>query len=268
MEHFAETYLASVNVLVNAAGMALATSNELSPLLGANAILPLFLARAAAVAGVSRFVHVSSAAVQGRGRLDESDRLDPDNHYALSKALGELLPRTEAQVETVVYRPTSVQGPNRPVTRQLMRLGGVTLRRRSSTGRRPQPRQIPVQRVGEAVRLLVGSTTPLPGVVLHPWEGATTRSVMTDLGGKEPRTANRRAAERAVAAAYAVGRNLGGQRANARRLELLLFGQVQTDLGWLSPRLPPVHPGWMRQCRREALTKDEPNLEGQHLEPE
>lgn len=48
---FAKQELGGVDVIVNAAGIATATSTDLSSLLGANAILPLFLATSAAAGG-------------------------------------------------------------------------------------------------------------------------------------------------------------------------------------------------------------------------
>ena len=251
-EQYAETHLADVDVLVNAAGLATATSTDLSSLMGANAMLPRFLARAATLAGVTRLVHISSAAVQGRGTLDEGERLRPDNRYALSKALGEALLRDTPAMEVIRYRPTSVQGPQRDVTRTLMRLAESPLASVATPGDDPSP-QIPRAQVAHAVGLLADLSRRPPEVVLHPWGGATTRSVLMDLGGKEPRAVNRVAADQAVALAYAASRGMAGLRAHARRLDMMIFGQPQVD-GWLSTRLEPIGDGWLRDCRREIRT--------------
>ncbi|MEI2821699.1 MAG: NAD-dependent epimerase/dehydratase family protein [Marmoricola sp.] len=87
---FAIEHLSDVDLLINAAGMAAATSTDNSALLGANSALPYFLGRAAEVAGVPRFIHVSSAAVQGRGVLNEGKAMDPVSRYGFSKACGEV----------------------------------------------------------------------------------------------------------------------------------------------------------------------------------
>lgn len=250
LDRFAASQLSGVDVLVNAAGIATASSGDLSALLSANAILPLFLARAAALAGVSRLIHVSSAAVQGRGTLDETERMAPENHYALSKALGEALLEREAGVDIVRYRPTSVHGPSRSVTRALLRVAESPLAAVAAPGDDPSP-QMPVHRAAEAISLLVDPAESPPRIVLHPWEGPTTRSVLNDLGGREPREVDRVAARRAVESAYVASKGIPWMRANARRLDLMLFGQDQAH-GWLSDRLAQIPSDWLAHLRREA----------------
>lgn len=259
VDRYAERYLDGVDVIVNAAGNSGATSTDLSSLLGANTVLPFFLARAGAAAGVARLVHISSAAVQGRMTLSESEKLQPENHYAMSKALGEVLLRDEDALEIVRYRPTSVQGPNRAVTKALLRLAQSPMAVVAAPGNDPSP-QMPVRRAAEAVRLMVESTEPLPPVVLHPWEGATTRSVLADLGDREPRMMSWQAARRAKEMFYAVGTGVGGVRAYARRLDMMLFGQEQAD-GWLSPRLGPLPFHWLLDLRSETLAE----MQGQRI---
>ena len=86
---------AGVQVVVNAAGLATPGGTDSPALRGANALLPLVVADAADAAGVQRFVHLSSAAVQGhRPFLDESSHVQPFSAYSRSKALGELPWRT------------------------------------------------------------------------------------------------------------------------------------------------------------------------------
>lgn len=81
----------------------------------------IHLAKSAAVAGVKRFVFVSSIGVNGKatnGRsFLESDVAKPHNEYALSKweaeqALHEIA--LETGIELVVVRPPLVYGPNAP----------------------------------------------------------------------------------------------------------------------------------------------------------
>lgn len=247
---FAKQELGGVDVIVNAAGIATATSTDLSSLLGANAILPLFLATSAAAGGVHRFVHVSSAAVQGRLVLDESERLRPENCYALSKALGEVLLREQRKAPVVRYRPTSVQGRGRLVTQQLIRLAESPFATVAAPGNDPSP-QISVDRAAQAVCILVESETLPPRVVLHPWEGVTTRSLMMDLGEREPRIVNRQAAKWAMGLAYATGHGSGAAKAQARRLEMLLLGQRQQE-GWLSGRLSETDPEWLKRLRLDS----------------
>ncbi len=78
----------------------------------------LRLARAAAAAGVGRFVHLSTAAVwgfaPGRAALDESVPLRGSRHpYVKSKAVAEahLAALTRSGLPTVILRPTNVWGP-------------------------------------------------------------------------------------------------------------------------------------------------------------
>ena len=69
-------------------------------------------------------MHVSSAAVQGRLRLDDSEQYEPHSAYAQSKALGEdlLLAEPPGPTRVVIYRPVGVQVASRPTTRSLVRL--------------------------------------------------------------------------------------------------------------------------------------------------
>ena len=81
--------LRRADCVVNAAGVADASSDDESMLNAANGLVPGFLAMAADMARVPRFVHVSSAAVQGRARvLDSSESVAPFSAYSRSKVLG------------------------------------------------------------------------------------------------------------------------------------------------------------------------------------
>lgn len=257
---FGERHFRGVDVVVNAAGLATATSNGLEHLLGANTLLPLFLAKSAVAAGTGRFVHLSSAAVQGRGLLDESERLAPENPYALSKALGELLIRGVADIDVIRYRPTSVHGAERAVTRSLLRLAQSPACVVAAPGQDPSP-QIPVTSVGRAIALLVNTSLRPSQIVMHPWEGQTTSSFLSALGGRTPRELSRRASEALVSAAFSACPPRGGLRAHARRVEMLLFGQDQ-GTSWLDGRLDPPAGGWVGECREAILAADESKREG------
>ena len=245
-QRFGERHLSGIDVLVNAAGLATAASTDLDALVGANALLPLFLLKAAESVGVQRLVHISTAAVQGRGNLDESERMRPESPYAFSKAWGEALIRQDPKVEVIRYRPTSVQGPSRPVTQRLARLARAPYAAVAAPGDDPTP-QVPVDSVADAVMHLTDLRNQPPTVVLHPWTGTTTRSFLADLGGREVRLLPRGLGRAAVASAFAAEATRGGSGAQARRLEMLLFGQQQ-EAGWLDGRLQQPHPDWVRDC--------------------
>ena len=128
--------LMGVDVVINAAGLASPDGGDGPKLYGANALLPTILAHAARVAGVRRYIHLSSAAVQGdRPIIDESVEVEPFSPYSRSKALGEQALssfRTESQersenFEIVVIRATSVQGTSRKTTKSLRRIAASPL---------------------------------------------------------------------------------------------------------------------------------------------
>jgi UDP-glucose 4-epimerase len=81
-----------------------------------NAIAPLEMARAAAAAGVERFVYVSSGNVyrpQSRP-VREDDPVDPVGrapYYLGSKALGDVWLRAYDGLSTAVLRPSAIYGP-------------------------------------------------------------------------------------------------------------------------------------------------------------
>lgn len=87
-----------------------------------NAESPARVWRAAARAGVARFVHVSTAGVHGplrRWPIDEDGPLRPDTRYRRGKLRGERVLRAAAREhdgphagpEVVIARPTSIAGP-------------------------------------------------------------------------------------------------------------------------------------------------------------
>lgn len=221
------------DVVVNAAGVAQATGSG-DDLFGANALLPAVVA--AALRPGQRYVHVSSAAVQGRRPvLDESDERAPFSPYSAAKALGEEAVRALAP-SAVVYRPTSVQGAGRPVTASLVKVLRSPIASVAS-GENPTP-QVLVGNVGDAVAFLATTKEEPPAVVLHPWEGLTTRDLYRVLDGRRPLVLPRILARALVAAGHLVGRFSGAVAGVVRRVEMLWLGQRQQG-SWLDGRWEP-----------------------------
>lgn len=225
--------LAGHDVVVNAAGLATPSADDSAGLRGANALLPAVLARAAGAAGVRRFVHLSSAAVQGRTpMLDESGAVQPFSAYSRSKALGEqtlaLLDQDGLAVATV--RATSVQGAGRPTTAALARLARSPLASVAAPGTAASP----ITSVGALADLVVTvgrHSGEVPAVVLQPWEGLSVRSVLEAAGGR-PRVLPTWLCRTAISGGFATSRLLGGRLdGHVRRVELMWFGQDQVA-GW------------------------------------
>lgn len=250
--------LSGVSCVVNAAGLAAAGANDLPAIYGANTLMPRVVQLACRQAGVYRYVHVSSAAVQGRIRLlDETSATYPFSHYSRSKALAEAILHDLAGVHTVIFRPTSVHGPTRDVTQTLIRFARSSVASVAGKGHRPTP-QVLVQNVGAAIAFTSLDAEP-PRIVLQPWEGMTTAGLMRALGGREPLHVPDRAAQ---ALLTAVSR-LAGRRARlasqVRRLEMVWFGQGQ-EACWLSRQgwVPPVGlEGWHALADEEEAARDQ-----------
>ena len=228
-----------VEVVVNAAGLATPDAEMSASLVGANAVLPLVALAAARRSGAKRFVHLSSAAVQGPVLvLDESTRTMPFSPYSQSKAWGEqLLVEARAEgapvdvTEVVVVRATSVQGPGRPTTDRLRRLASSPLASVASPGDAPTP-VTSVAALAEFVTAVGTFDGIVPAVVLQPWEGLTVSSVLEAAGGRSPRRLPRLLCRFVVGSARVVSRLIGGRLAGPiRRVELMWFGQGQTS-GW------------------------------------
>jgi len=226
-------------VVVNAAGLATPDAEMSASLVGANAVLPLVALAAARRSGAKRFVHLSSAAVQGPVLvLDESTRTMPFSPYSQSKAWGEqLLVEARAEgtpddvTEVVVVRATSVQGPGRPTTDRLRRLATSPLASVASPGDAPTP-VTSVAALAEFVTAVGTFDGIVPAVVLQPWEGLTVSSVLEAAGGRPPRRLPRLLCRFVVASVRVVSRLMGGRLAGPiRRVELMWFGQGQTS-GW------------------------------------
>lgn len=240
--------LMGCSVVINAAGIAVATSSNGPALWGANTLLPLVLQKAALAAGAQRFVQISSSAVQGRtARLTEDLEFAPDSAYSRSKAAAEQLLMAHPWDGSVILRPTSVHGPGRAITRRIASLARSPFSMVAAPGSRPTP-QVHVAQVARAVQVLTDLSLHPPQVVLQPWEGFTTSSFLETLApGRRPRQLPACVVTGALKGGFAASR-LGPSRlwANARRAELLLRGQPQVQ-GWLArtdPSLCEQHPSW------------------------
>jgi nucleoside-diphosphate-sugar epimerase len=247
--------MAGATVVVNAAGRPDGTAPTSPHLYGANALLPTLVDRATRQAAAGRFVHISSAAVQGRAPLDETPRVAPFSPYTGSKALGEKLLLAEPAAGRVVFRPTWVHEAGRPQTRALVRLAASPAACVAGDGTAPTP-QVLVSDVAEAVAALVLASGPVPPIVLQPPSGMTTGRLLRLLGGREPRHVPDQLARAAVHGLYGYGRLGRYAGAHARRVEMLLFGRRQ-EPGWLAGRraVAPLRPAaWRRLAESERDT--------------
>ena len=219
--------------VVNCAGISNPGAETSPNLYGANALMPVLVREACYRANVGRFVHVSSAAVQGdRDILDETEDLTPLTPYARSKAAGERLLLRGKREGLTIFRPTSVHGSARPLTVRLARFARSPLSSVAGSGDWASP-QVLVRNVGSAVAYLAVCSNPPPAIVLQPSEGQTAASVLRVLGlGREPRHLSEHVARGALAAAALV-KSDARLSAARRRLQMLWFGQRQI-VGWLS----------------------------------
>lgn len=216
--------------VVNAAGVPDATGDSNDQMRAANGILPGVLAAACSIAGV-RFVHVSSAAVQGRTRiLDSSPETQPFSPYSESKADGES--RVRQFRNTVVYRPPGVHGAERPVTSTVARLARSKFACVAADGS-DNSAQALIENVADAIAYLATCEDSPPRIVAHPSEGLTTARLLENLGGKSPAVIPRFLAHAIVSVGFLVGRVLPFTLGHARRVEMLWFGQDQAD-SWLT----------------------------------
>lgn len=226
--------------VVNASGNPDASSRDEGVLTAANAAAAAVLAAAAREAGVRRFVHISSAVVQGdRKVLDESTEVQPFSPYSRSKALAEQLVLDLGPSQTVAYRPPSVHGPDRRITKAIRRLAASRLSATAAPGDAPTPQAL-IENVADAAAFLATSPASPPPIVIHPWEGLTTSSLLEALGDRRPWLVPASLARGATSAVNILARFTPPLEANRRRLELILFGQVQgpswlTINGWVAP---------------------------------
>lgn len=251
--------LVGAEAVVNAAGCSDVSHGDEASLTAANALLPAVLARAIRSAGVPRFVHVSSAVVQGAApRLDQSERTAAFSAYSKSKVLGELLVHELAAPATIVYRPPSVHALDRPVTQMTARIARSPFSSVARPGSSPSPQAL-LTNVADAIAFLATTQAQPPAIVAHPSEGLTTASVLTFLGGRQPFEIPRALAKAVVAMLTAGGSVMPQIAANARRVEMLWFGQSQapswlTEAGWIPPA---GRDEWVRLGRK--LREAQPN---------
>ncbi|WP_447926025.1 NAD-dependent epimerase/dehydratase family protein [Georgenia muralis] len=241
------------DVLINAAGVAHPTSSITNELYGANALLPAALSAALDQVHINRLVHISSAAVHGTSPLDEGSEVAPETPYAFSKALGETAVHRYGEGEYAIYRPTSVHGLNRPLTRRLILFARSRLASVAGRGDSPTPQVLVSNVAAIATHLAVASDVP-PQPVLHPWEGLTTESLLIGLGGgKLPRHVPPTIARSAVRTSRFAGAANPKLYATARRLEMLWFGQEQSN-GWLQMNMDIELAPWddFFQCIRST----------------
>lgn len=231
------------SAIVNCAGVAESTGTD-AILHGANAVLPGIIAEVAEAMGM-RLVHVSSCAVQGRMPiLDQSEDTAPFSPYSRSKAAGEASVRGHAG--SVRYRPPGVHDHTRDLTRSLARLAASPLATVAGRGDQPTA-QAQLVNVADAIAELATTDAQPPAIVLHPSEGLTTASLLTALGGHAPRRVPERFAAAVSGVARAAGTRAPWVAGQARRLDMLWWGQDQgpswlTEHGWRPVR---DYDGWL-----------------------
>ncbi len=236
--------LAEIDVVINCSGNPDASEQDPAALVSANALSPAIVARAAGRAGINRLVHVSSAVVQGRRpRLDETDQTEEFSSYAFSKAEGERLVRREFPRATV-YRPPSVHALNRRVTSMTARIAASPVASVAAPGNQASPQAL-IGNVASAIAFLAVTEKTPPPIVVHPWEGLSSLDVMELLGGKRPLILPRGVARAFCRVLETVGTFVPTIAANARRVEMLWFGQDQAE-SWLTSA------GWTPPLGREA----------------
>lgn len=234
--------LNGVEIVVNAAGVADPASPADPNLFGGNSVLPGVVARACRSAGAKRLIHVSSAAVQGRAPvLDESIVTCPFSPYSKAKAWGEALAVDYAQdLEVVIYRPTSVHGVKRRMTRQLLRLARSHLSSVSGRGDQPTP-QVLVENVADGIATVAVWHGGVPSVVLQPGEDWTCDSFLELLsGGRAVKHVPESLAGAVLRGGYLGASVMPALGGHVRRLEMLWKGQAQADaflrsIAWKAP---------------------------------
>lgn len=264
IDTLAESF-AGCEVVINASGLAAPDQEDVAPLLGANALLPAVIAIAAQRTGVSRVIHLSSAAVLGPVPvLTATPDTQPFSAYSFSKAQGEEVllklrsfieetaalgqaPGSEESefpaapshapaavagdhaVEICIIRATSVQGRGRRTTEAFAKIASSALA--SVAGR--TPRRTPVSSnyaLAEFVAKVAGFEGSLPSIVLQPWEGATTESVLIDAGRRYPLHLPVPLCRALVTTGYKVSELLGDRLTGpVRRVEVMWFGQDIDD---------------------------------------
>lgn len=222
------------DAVICASGVPDATSRDNNGLVAANAASPALAAAAAHHVGVARFVYVSSAAVQGAGVLDDSETYDAFSPYAASKIEGERWVRRTAPGSSVCYRPPGVHSATRSVSRRIAAFARSPLASVAGAGDAPTPQAL-VENVASALCHLVEFPTSPPTIVHHPWEGVTVEALLVSLSGlsKRPHHLPTNAARFVVRALTLAGQRVAPIAPQARRLEIMWFGQSQAP-SWFS----------------------------------
>ncbi len=107
--------------------------------------------------------------------------------------------------------------------------------------------------MGDAVAFLATYPGPVDRIVLHPHEGMTTGTILTDLGGRTPHLLSPLLVKAVLRATRSVARLHPRISACHRRLEVLWIGQDQV-LGWFAGRgwEPPAGPARWREWQRRG----------------
>lgn len=243
------------DVLINAAGNPDASAAAEDSLNGPNALLVALLGKLCIETGIPRFIHVSSAVVQGdKEVLDSSRDVDGFSPYARSKIAGEELGLAFGPSQTVIYRPPSVHHESRRVTQQLHRIANSMVSTVASPGDAPTP-QVLLESVGHAVSELAISEAVPPNIVHHPWEGLTSRTLLELFGaGRTPLRIPRFLAYFFLKIGKLGSRVVPQLAPYVRRVELVWFGQKQAE-SWLKIT-PSSVSGWENLATRVAQSND------------
>lgn len=247
--------LASVDVAINAAGMADPASADVATLWAMNKALPAAFDVLASEAGLRRVVHISSAAVQGGNALNEKPEWSPVTAYGRSKAEAEQYLLKNAETPTIIYRATSVMGPGRPIVDKLINFYAGRLAPVFGDGSAPLPLSA-LPNTGDAVATLA-LAVDAPLIALQPFEGVTQLGLAEALA--QPHTRVQR-----ILLPPGVSRICAGSSklpsslmASLRRADLLIFGQSQAatalaDCGFtaLTPAL-----GYLRSLRSPLIER-------------
>lgn len=240
--------LRGYDVVVNTGGISDAASPRRQSLVAANGVLPGLIAAASRRVGTKRFVHVSTAGVQGRTAvLDETQSVAPFSDYTKSKALGERLAMHFSDCNTVIYRPPGVHGDTRGVTKSLVAFAASPVSSVARPRTSPTPQAL-IENVADAISFLALTELAIPQVVMHPWEGITTSALLELLGERQPVALPRPLAAALVGTLFFASRPIPRLSPHARRIEILWFGQRQYA-SWLTSA------GWVPIAGRESWGK-------------
>lgn len=248
-----------VDVVICAAGLPDASSRDGHGLFGANAALPAIVAAAAGRAGVRRMVQVSSAVVQGSRRtLDASLTHSPTSPYGRSKASGEMaVLSAPGPPSVVIYRPPSVHSADRRITRAIYKIANSSISSVMSPGDNPTP-QAHITNVASGIVYLATCDPNPPPIVTHPWEGWTTETFLALFASGRSPTHLPGSLSPLVRTILHTSARIDALAPNARRLEMLWYGQAQ-EQSWLQKHnwSAPVGPeGWRLLVQEVACRND------------